>query len=498
MLGLDSSHSKLELRVLDWNRFASNKSLGSVVVDVSKLRIGTFYDEWRPMDTQGELHVLIHLSRLHTPSPQALNLKLPKCRIHLEQSEYYPGQTLRGCFVMSTSKKFKMSYIMLTIEGASSTYWLNHIGRALVLASNGLLVGDLNPGWQSKVHSIGEGLHLMPFECALPLTLPHTYNSGAPPHVNTIGTNVNLYRVIANIGVPGEINRVHYAPFRVLAHPMHAVLDPNVFTVTPSTKDAPVHVNIEGPSVAWTGEQYSLNVTIRNNSGTAIDHVLIRLKMINFISGKHRMIKWKLHAEEAVLVHEWNIAPNSGTPIAPGQTWTHTVALNIPSGLNPSMLSTISPLLQNGYTLGIKACASAKSFLKTTGNKKMAIAVSDHYTAFEQLEAPVEPVGAVGKLIVAPAPPDMASKIVPAPLSPNPLLNLDYFGGCFGSIAALPGAGVATPIPPKYAPGQIYGTPTPIEFYPTTAEWTSGAPPVWMGPGKAKLDEKKAKKKSKK
>ena len=219
ILGLESSHSKLELRVLDWNRVLSNKS-GSVVVDLSKLRIGTFYDEWRPLDTQGELHIMIHISPLTILSPHSLNLKLQKYRIHLESSEYYPGQTLRGYFVMSSSKSFKFSHIKLIVEGASRTDLPLYYAVSLFLARAGTLAGD--PDDRTVVHSLGDGFFIFPFEFVLPLNLTHSYGSS---HLTPRAANFNLYRVIVDVEiVPGHHFNV-IVPLRILAHPMHAVLE---------------------------------------------------------------------------------------------------------------------------------------------------------------------------------------------------------------------------------------------------------------------------------
>lgn len=484
MLGLESSHSKLELRVRDWNRFSSNKSLGFVTVDLSKLRIGTFYDDWHAMDTQGELRVMIHLSRLNIASPLTINTKLPKIRVHLERNVYYPGETIRGCLVMSTSKTHRAGWIKIIVEGASSSIVNMHVGQALMLAASGTILGDVND--KTKVYTLGDGLHLYPFECALPLNIPHTYRSGNPDRIGYIGSNVNLYRVAANIDVVGTLPAWSFAPFRVLAHPMHAVLDPYTYTASPSLKEAPVHVDIEGPSTAWCGEQFTMRITIANNSDSAIDHFLVVLKVANWVSGKYIAALWKRVCLSWYPAAEWKHFPGApGSSIAPGQTWTKTISFTMPSDLNPSMPSTISPLLQNAYQLKVQVGTSTFTYLKTTGNKRMAIAVSDHYPTLDEHEPPIEPVGAIGKIIFAPATPDWASKIVPAPKPKDS--DLAFIGGSLGSVAAMPGAQQATPAPHT----EVVACPLNKPYYPSAVEWTPGAVPAWMDPAKEDLYKRK-------
>lgn len=482
ILGLPNSHSKLELRVLDWNRFASNKTLGSVVIDLHKLRFGTFYDEWRPLDTQGELRVMIKLSPLSIASPQSLNLKLPKCRVHLESAEYYPGQTLRGYFVMSASKSRKFSNIKILIEGASSAVNVAYQGQAILFASAGTLVGEVNE--TSLVYSLGEGLFIFPFECALPLNLTHTYNSGAPAGINSIGANVNLYRVIASIELMGSIPQHFITPFRVLAHPMHAVVDPAI-TIAPSTKEALVAINLQGPSVAWRGEAFPLTVSIQNNSTSTIDHIVVRLKIAHWISGKRFKPKWKRFGGTYRLEVEWNF-PIDPSPIAPGQNWTNTVSIAIPAKGELSVLSTLSPLLQIGHILTVKALSSDKSSIPSNGNKKLPITVSDHYPSLDHIEAPVEPFGSVGRIIVALATPEMSSKIVPAPSVQSGELN--YIGGTSDSIVALPGARTSNPIPHT----TTFGTVVTQGYYLTDTEWTPGSVPAWIDPAKVGIYDTKS------
>ena len=429
---------------------------------------------------------MIHLSPLSITLPHSLNLKLPKYRIHLESSDYYPGQTLRGYFVMSSSKSFKFSHIKLIVEGVSHSSCSYRFGETLLLASACTLAGD--PNTYSVPHSLGEGLSIFPFEIALPLTLTHTHRSKDNRHtsrVDDVEPNSNIYRVFVEVTVPPQQVRIAWChlPFCVLAHPMHAVLDPSI-TIAPSTKAAQVIINLQGPSAAWRGETFPLTVSIQNNSTSTIDHVLVKLKMARWGSGTKNNSKWKRTGGEykqsfggEIFENEWKF-PIDPSPIAPGQHWTNTVSIAIPTQIDLSILSTLSPLLQIGHLLSVKAISSGKS-VPCNGNKKHPITVSDHYRTLEHLEPPFEAVGEVGKIIVAPATPEMSSKIVPSPALQTISFippAVSYIGGTSDSIARLPGAEPATTVPHTKVHNRFL-----MEGYHLTSDkWLPGSVPYWF------------------
>ena len=317
----------------------------------------------------------------------------------------------------------------------------------VLLASACTLAGDLNN--KSALQSLGEGFFIFPFEIALPLALPHTYRSilgDRDDRFNQIGANCNIYRVIVDVQSNVLLPLTFNVPFRVLAHPMHAVLDPSI-TIAPSTKHAQVTVSLQGPSAAWRGETFPLTVSIQNNSTSTIDHIAVKLKMTHWMSGKTVKSNWKRFGGEYSLKNDWKF-PIDPSPIAPGQHWTNTVAVAMPSEIGLSILSTISPLLQIGHFLTVKAISSGK-YVHCNGTNKLSITVSDHYRHLEHLTPPTEAVGEVGKIIIAPPIPEMASKIVPSPALQHSSFippAVSYFGGTADSIASLPGAGPAVSI----------------------------------------------------
>lgn len=410
------------------------------------------------------------------PSPQSLNMKLPKTRIHLERADYYPGDTIRGCVVFRASKKTTVAFIRFIIEGATSSAAPCCTGQCVLFGRKVQFLGTIGDNTATKLKP---GLYLYPFECTLPLNLPHTYDSGGVDgRPGSIGANVNKYRLIMFSYVHEEGERKATTDFRVLAHPMHATLDPRSITFETSSKSAPVIIDVDGPPVAWCAENFSLNVKIQNNGNAPISHLVVRLKVANWINGRAYDRPWHRKGGEWIKVEDVKVTDLPGFPIAPGQAWSGAVRFPIPANLNPTMNSTVSPLLQNGYHLIVKPITSDDKALKASGSNKHGICIWDRYSALDHLEVPVDAVGAVGVIMTAPAPPHLNAALVPLPQTKDGAL--EYYGGSYGSVAAYPGAVQPQQFP---HPIRIYESSLPAELYPKDAEWTPGREPSWLVSG---------------
>lgn len=422
------------------------------------------------MDTQGELRVLIHLSRLNMPSPQTLNMKLPKIRIHLEQPAYYPGDMLRGCFILSASRTLTPLALELTIEGATRSSTSDATGECVLVGSEVSLLNKFS------LHKVKKGtFKLYPFETALPLTLPHSYDSGEKnlqPY--SIGDNATKYRVIVRTGMHGSTRQFTFADFRVLAHPMHATLVPPLLTL--NFKPAPAIVDVDGPPVAWCGELSSLKVNIQNDGNSHISHLVVRLKVANWTNGCTLATSWRRNGGKWKQETDVTILNLPGFPIEPGQAWRGVVEFPIQANLNPTMHATVSPLLQTHYHFNIKPVASDGKFLKASGRKRHPINILDHYAAYSHLKAPSKVKGAVGPVTVAPAPSNLISQLAPLPQTTPGVLK--YCGGSFGSVAAYPDSSKPRRIPHLH----IFHTLAVPKYWLTDAEWTPGAEPSWFPP----------------
>lgn len=478
---MGSAQSTVQLKVFDWNRFSSNKSLGNITISLGSLTVGTFYDEWRSLDTQGECRVIIHLAPLGIAKPEALAARLSSARLQLENTVYYPGQIVRGCFVFGTQQLRKYHSIRIMIEGYSRTHWStgsgknrrHYYGAAMLLNCTAAMAGS--PVDKKDTFVLGPSVNLYPFEYVLPLNIPHTYEPNGP--IGSFGCpNVISYRAVGFADVASKANKVAIQSFRVLAHPSHVRLDYSHLQMAPVTKTSNMQLEISGPTTAWVGEAYQLSVKVENRSDKPIEYLQVRLKNTRWLSAKNAW-GWLRTGGVWVPSEKWNCSNLPGLPIAPGQSWSGTVQVNIPAGLIPSLHSSQSPIIQNAYRIGVKLATAGNIFTKTAGSKRFMIIMSDRYREFEHLVAPVEAEGPLGKLISAPAPPELSSKLIPA-VSTDPKV-VTCAGQKFGSIAAYPGAFYPVQAIVPY----IFQCTLGKTAYPKVTEWTQGTPPTWLRPG---------------
>ena len=457
-----------------------------MTISLGSLEVGTFYDEWRSLDTQGECRVIIHLVPLGIAKPDSLGKRLPSARLQLESTMYYPGQTVRGCFVFGTQKLRTYHSIRIMIEGFSRTHWStgsgknrrHYYGAAMLLNCTAAMAGS--PVDKKDNFELGPSVNLYPFEYVLPLNLPHTYEPALPFGIMD-AANVVSYRVVGFADVASKANKVAIQSFRLLAHPSHVRLDYSHLDMAPVHKTANMQLEISGASTAWAGEQYQLNVKVENRSDKPIEYLQVRLKTAMWRSAK-TTFGWIRPASAWVPVEKWNCSNLPGLPIAPGQSWSGVVQVTIPAGLLPSLHSSQSPILQNGYRIGVKLATAGNIFTKSAGSKRFMLIMSDHYRAFEHLVAPVEPEGPLGRLTSAPAPPDFNSKLIPAVCTDSK--HVVCAGQKLGSISALPGAFY----PVQAIVPFIFQCRLGKQHYPTVKEWEQGKPPVWLRKGTEGLD----------
>lgn len=480
VFGVGSAQSSLSIRVLDWNRFTSNKPLGDVTIDLGSLVIGRLYDDWRSLSMTGEIRVIIHLCKVEIPKPQSFGARLGSTRLQLERTVYYPGHTIRGAMVFGTQKVRKYHAVRVIIEGHSNTYWSTGSGKhrrhyhgcCVFMNCTAAFLGT--PVGKTETISLGPSVNIYPFEYVLPLHLPPTFDLMG----NGTSWNRNAYRVIAFADVAGKANKLSLAHFRVLAHPSHIRTDISLNMMAPVNKSTDMRVEISGATQAWIGEQYQMSVKVENHSTKPIEYLQVRLKGAYWFSAKggYGSGPWVRTGGfwMPVVGGVWNCSNLPGLPIAPGTTWSGTVQVTIPSALIPSLHSTYSPLIQNGYRIGVKLATSGNVFSKASGSTRYMITLANRYSEFETLVPPVEPEGPLGKLISAPAPPDIATKLVPAPTTDGK--TVVCAGQAFGSVAAYPGAFYpAQAIVPTMFAGFSHAS-----FYPTIDEWQPGKVPSWL------------------
>ena len=319
------------------------------------------------------------------------------------------------------------------------------------------------------------GSHLYPFEFVLPLTLPPSTDPHAQFGQPKFTLNFNAYKVTAFVDVASKPNGLHSQHFRVLAHPNHLTLDYGPPPTFPVLESANVNLEVQGPAIAWAGELYDLSIKIGNHSSQPVHHFEITLESIHWQSAKLGFNGKFTRAESPwELVEKFEFGEFAGFPLAPGQSLSETVQIKIPAGLHPTTHSSQSPLLQFGYSIGVRLLNSDGTPIEVSGTRRFMVLLSDHYREFQHLTPPADAEGTVGKLITAPASPDLMLQLAPAPS-----INLDSIvavGGKFPPIAGNPQA--VTP-PQAFVP-LVFLIPTSPQFYLDRKDWQPGMVPYWI------------------
>lgn len=472
------SRSTIQIRVLHWNRFSSDKSIGNINIDLSDYALDTFHDDRLPLDTQGELRVIIQLCRINIPKPLSLNLNLANTRIHFERSTVYPGQAVRGCFMVTLQKAQKIRSIRLTLEGVTRTFWVQNVGRgyikyeaaAVLFNSTAALAGPLEDKKESFLS--GPSATLYPFEYVLPLSLPPTYSSPPEPAQYQPFNYVD-YRAVGFVDLASKPNLVRTLSFRVLANPSFIPRGLCSNPMAPIAKDSDVQMEISGSTTAWIGDEYQISVKVQNRGAKPISTLRVRLIYAIWYSARHSGT-WTRAGGVWTPVEHWDFSDLPGLPIQPGQDWEGKIQVTIPINISTSQHSRLSPLIQNAYQIEVIVPSKENVFSPKTRGSRYKIFMADHNRAFELLSAPLEPEGTIGKIGSAPETPDLSSVMVPEPVTDPSLLIMT--GRPLGEVSRYPGAFY----PPQTFIPKIANCPIGDSHYPQPGEWEIGKVPTWL------------------
>lgn len=471
MFGVRSRSSTVELHLYDWNRFASNKMLGKVTLDLRNLQEGQLNEEWRALDTQGELRVRIHFCPAICAKAATMGMRLPNLRLQLENAVYYPGQTVRGALIYAVQKRKKVQAVRLIAEGYSNAEWttragkprMRWIGCANMFNSSVTFLGSAQN--EPETFTLESGGYIYPFEFVLPTWIPHTYESG--------GEHCVRYSVFGFCDVAGAERETTSMTFRVLAIPQNIRPEPSL-VLPPNVKQSDIQVSVSGASTMYSGESYELNCHIVNKSSKVVESLQVRLKTAMWLSAKGNY--WARSEGFWGLVRGgvWNCSALPGLPVQPGQEWHGTLQVSIPPDQVPSLHSSVSPIIQKSYRIGVKVTTSGGVFAKASGTTRYLVLMNDRYTNFAPLTAPSEAEGKVGEVISAPAPPTIHSSLIPAPSADGK--TVVGVGKPFGRIADYPNASA----PVQISRISCFGAGKSAYHYPKPEVWQPGSIPEWI------------------
>lgn len=399
---------KIELKIYDWNRVSSNKSLGSYVLDPSKVNINTYTDQWVQVDKQGELRIAFHFTPATLDTPKKFNVKPEPFRMTLERTEFWPGDIVRGVLVWNVSKPVKIHHLRLIAEGSTRASYStgnnggdHYVAEVCTSNTSATLLGSAEEGKSSEL-VVAPGEYLYPFEYTLPMNLSQTcYN---------LGIDGVRFGIGAFADVIGKSNLSCLVYVHIRWHPNQARPEQQLPCEDEITKEREVKAEVTCAATAYVGEEFDLNVVIENKSKKVVTHYIIDLEQRWFTCARSNWGSGSRSISDFEVKCSWTF----NRPLDVGRTYGERVRIGALPDVPLSLHSTKSPLLQNAYRFNIRVFTSADSTIKTYGKTSAPILLGNRYIHSYIAPVPQSPASEnAGKFLCAPAPCDCSFWVVP-------------------------------------------------------------------------------------
>lgn len=463
---MPSASSVIELKLYDWNRFSSSKSLGSTVIDLSKVPQNSFRTEWWPVDKAGEVNISLQVVPAAIDVPAKFNVTLDSFRIILERSHYYPGEVVRGVLALLTHKPTKIHSINLIFEGYSYTCFSTgqsaadlYEAEASVFNTTAMLVG----GSKSDEIVLPPGEHYYPFEYCLPTNISQSHNEDG---------SWLVYRFAALVDVIGKPNKTCTSPVWIRWHTSQYRPEDRLPCLQPVTKPQDVRVEMYGKAQAYSEGDYTVSIYIDNQGKKPIEKFLIDLEERYFLCARSNWGNPNRSTGDWRVRASWPFDAIPGLPIAPGSSYTGSVTVRLPL-VPPSLHSTRSPIIQNAYRFNIRTINEKMSVAKNFGNTTVPVLMGARY-------APGCPKPAPNKsatFVTYTAPPHCGSWTVPARFG-----DQYYTSGShdFPSFNFLQGQTEPTQIEDR---SKVFQSTESATIRTKPEHWSLGTVPKWMPVG---------------
>lgn len=423
------------------------------------------------LDTRGFIEVAFMFEPYTLPiTGIKFGRRLPQLRLQLENDVYYPGATVRGVAIFSTTKPILIYGLSVKFEGYSWVTFLEGVNERLHSCQSFFhnvapLMGATELEDSRKLVDLQPGAFFFPFEYVLPMGLPPT---------PTDAMYSVRYRVVISANIKGQSSLLtDEFFFNVL--PNHELIRTDIVESIPVSVPGPpmpVTVTTSGPATAFFEEPYTIKCKIDNYLGD-VPVTSIHIQLIR---------EWHQYAKKnkpsPMLCHrfsdieqEWTVTSLKHLPVPKGAKWEGDLDITISHRRTwLSVHSSVCCNYQTGYSIKVYAVTAEKFDAAVCSYQ---ILVSNRRHGYEDTPAPKEPEGPVGEVWTAPAPTNILSMLPPAARAPYDYLS--SHGRKIGSVRAMEGA---TEIPSIHSPITPEGCPR--EFLLKNYEWTPGTRPTWV------------------
>lgn len=438
-------------------RVGSDKTLGTATISIADEPIDTYIEKTVPLNASDAITVALFKS-LRSPSKPIDSKhfeRLPRLRIQLERSSYFPGEEIRGLLWYSAIKPVEIQSLRVEIEGmervacvtSSDSKDLKSSGSgastiaavAPLFRKTAIIFGgeEENNADKKVSHVLQPGAPLQIFfSFTLPEFLPPSASAVAPaspvspPSPSTSKTQL-LERPTANIAysiyacaeVIASAKEIHIIPermdFQVLAHPKHIRNDMLLLHVEPSSidqrKKTKVTLDVSSlPATVITGEEFEFDICFDNTKGAKpINLITLDLVCIWKIKCIHPKEEVKGPVRTSVCqvkIDKSYKSPSSASPRTPRPYLGHTTIINdndeygetctrLPIGIGNKFQTTVKMSVPANACPTIPAAMSplfqAKYMIvaKIQGGDKMTSeAVNAEFGLTVFNKSPVEPI----------------------------------------------------------------------------------------------------------
>lgn len=386
-----------------------------------------------------ELRLGLKIRTLEIPRPSVvLGVTLPRTRLILNETTFYPGANITGLVTMSLQAPLQLEELFIGVQGHSGAWiqkprladqsairanaslsYSTHLNRTATLA--GITKKDYTTA--TPLTTLNPGLYTWMFEATLPMDLPPSNGTLFNPQ-NMIAYGAQGY---TNYSVSlcsrrdsttdalfasrkGFTNDFGGLEASILATEEIKIL-PSPFicpsqTLMATSKASPTaeFLSVTGNATMLSGGMYDLKLSMSNTTKspvTALIIELVRTKTIqavypaNPLGIVNRSPDGRDKAQiDNAIAQRWEI--RTGLPLSPGAQLDIDHQLDVKAGLEPTVHSQFNPIIQTQYLLRV----SARGNLPTTVELPI-------YMSLPMTDAtvPAEPLGVPGELIVLPNPP---------------------------------------------------------------------------------------------